>query len=334
MYTLLKLKRGQQNACPFPHKKSNGKLYYEKEPSCGITESGAFHCLACGRGYTDEAWFTAAYLNVSYRNAERYLETLKNSRLFLPKAKEWVKYQNNLKEALKDEESDFYKYLKELELLDVVDDARLGIYLDRITYPYFYKGMILNLTEFRPGETPKYRNSRGALSGIVGTTKRFNPKLDYIIIAAGEKDMLELNKHGFNAVTLLGGEKAKPIFAKSLFKNKKVYIAYDNDKAGFEGAKDLASWLYNVTREIKILNLGNTDNEHELKFTDVVEGDKEDITDFFVKYNRNDIDLWNIIDNTKWYQPPALENESTLKLIKENYRVLKMLRESLNKEKK
>lgn len=335
MYKLLKMKKGSQNNCPFPHKvEETGKEYFETNASSGLSPNGAFNCFVCGRSYTDETWFTSAYLNVSTKQAERWLTALGNARNFLPSMSKWKVHQTNLKKELENKESKYYKYLEELELLEMVDDARLGLYMDYITMPYVYKGLILNLTQFCPGETPKYRNSRGSITGIVGTTRRFKPNKDYIIIAAGEKDMLTLNNYNFNAITILGGEKAKPFYYKNLFKNKKVYIAYDNDKAGKEGATDLAKWLYRYTEKIKILNVGNIYNELEEDFIEVAKEDKEDITDYFIKYNKNDLDLSNLIENTMWYQPPALENQTTIELINEVKRVLEKLTETIYKENK
>ncbi|NCC55427.1 MAG: toprim domain-containing protein [Erysipelotrichia bacterium] len=333
MYKLLGLKTGEQNLCPFPHKHSKtGKKYLEKTPSSGINEGGAFNCFVCGRGYTDEDWFTSAFLNCSYKQAGKFNKMLKDTRMFLPQKLKWKTHQDNLKEELKDHSSSIYQYLKELDLLDLIEDARLGLYQNRLTLPYFYKGQVINLLQFCPGEVPKYRNSKPSITGIVAATKRFSKSEDYILITAGEKDMLVATKNGFNAVSILGGEKAKPYYYKNIFRNKKVYIAYDNDTAGKEGAFDLAEYLYKVTKNIKILNVMDIYNELEGDLTTVAKEDKEDLTDFFIKYKKTDIDLWNIIENANWYQPPALENQNVLKLIQDVQGTLKELEKRLKEE--
>lgn len=333
MYKTLKLKIGEQNLCPFPHKQNKtGKEYLEKTPSCGIKENGAFHCFVCERGFTDEDWFTSAYLNCSLKQAEKFNKMLKETRLFLPSRTKWQENQKRLKEELKDEDSEIYKYLKELDILDIVEEARLGLYQNRVTLPYFYKGQIINICQFCPGEVPKYRNSSAAITGIIATTKKFSTKEDYVLVCAGEKDMLVATKHGFNAVTIMGGEKAKPSYYKELFRNKKVYIAYDNDVAGVKGALDLAEWLYRITREIKVLNTSDNFNENQEDFVGVAKEEKEDLTDFFLKYKKNDISLINIIENTNWYQPPAAENQSVIKLIGEVQRTLKDLDKKIKEE--
>lgn len=333
MYKALKMKTGEQNLCPFPHKeKKTGKVYLEKTPSCGINEDGSFHCFVCERGFTDENWFTSAYLNCSLKQAEKFNKMLRETRLFLPSKTKWQEFQKKLKDELESADSPIRQYLEKLDLLDIVDVARLGLYQNRLTLPTFYKGQIINLCQFCPGEVPKYRNSASAITGIITTTKNFNTNEDYILICAGEKDMLEATKFGFNAITIMGGEKSKPHYYKNLFKDKKVYIAYDNDEAGVKGALDLAEWLYRYTREIKVLNTADVYNEHEGNFVAVVKEEKEDLTDFFVKYKKNDLNLQNIIDNCKWYQPPAPENKTVYELILEVQKVLKDLEKGLEKE--
>lgn len=330
MYKLLGLEQGKQNLCPFPHKhQKDGKMYMEKTESCGISEKGEFHCFVCQRSYTNEEWFTAAYLNCTLTQAKKFNQMLVDTRTFLPQKSKWKKHQENLKEELKDVTSPIYKYLVELELLDIVETARLGLYQNHLTLPTFYKGQIINICQFCPGEVPKYRNSKTAISGVITTTKSFNKSLQEIMICAGEKDMLQATKHGFNAVSIIGGEKVKPIYYKNLFKGKTVYIAYDNDEAGTEGALALAEWLYSYTTKIKILNIANTYEEDGIDLKAVAKEEKEDISDFFLKYKQNDLDLNNVIDNCKWYQPPALENQTLVKLVNQAETVLKEIREKL-----
>lgn len=330
MYELLKLKLGQQNRCPFPHINSKGNEYLEKNASCGITEEGAFNCFVCGRGFTDEDWFTSAYLNCSHKQAINFNKALKNNRLFVPQKDKWEENMKRLHEELENSDSRHFKYLNELGLIPIVKEARLGLYKDNITIPSFFKGQIMNICQFRPGETPKYINSPETVSGIITTTKLFDNRKDYILLCAGEKDMMVATSKGFNAITLLGGEKVKPFYHKHIFRDKKVYIAYDNDKAGYEGAVELAKWLYRLTTQIKVLNIGDTFNEEQGDFKVALKEDKEDLTDFFIKYKKTDIELWNLIDNCNWYQPPALENKTLIELVANVNKTMKQIIQNIN----
>jgi len=61
--------------------------------------------------------------------------------------------------------------------------------------------------------------------------------------------MLTLLSLGYNAISLSNGASTIPEFYPNAFKNlntglgKEVYIVYDNDSAGKNGAKKLAVWL-------------------------------------------------------------------------------------------
>ena len=50
-----------------------------------------------------------------------------------------------------------------------------------------------------------------------------SPEHKTTLICAGEKDMALARTHGFNAITLTGGEKSIPKFLNA-FKNRKVAI--------------------------------------------------------------------------------------------------------------
>lgn len=340
MYKLLGLKEGQ-NKCPFPHYDDNGKIYYEKQESSGL-HNGKFNCFVCSTSATDEDWFTAQYLKVSHKMAVNFNKMLKETRGFIPSLRKWrQENQKLLFELLQDKESKEFKYLHDLGLIEeskesiqaFLDESRVGFYMGNITLPYIFKGQIINLTRFNFDKTPKYINTAGTTNGILGVTRKFSSKKDYILLTAGEKDMLLATKNGFNAATILGGEASKPFYFKEIFKDKKVYIAYDNDKAGREGAESLAEWLYNYTRTIKVLNIGDSYEEEGKSLKNELKEDREDITDFFVKYKKSPIQLWQVIDDTRWWQPPALENKSVLDLVKDVRQTLRLIGEELRKEK-
>lgn len=77
---------------------------------------------------------------------------------------------------------------------------------------------------------PKYKNSKGSHAAL------FNfyavKDSDTIIIAEGEMDTIKLMQEGFPAISSTGGAGTFPEeFAKQL-KDKKIFLAYDNDPAG------------------------------------------------------------------------------------------------------
>lgn len=96
---------------------------------------------------------------------------------------------------------------------------------------------------------PKYRNE----SGSTNTLFNFNTDADTIIMTEGELDTVLLSSMGYDACSLTGGSQSVPEHLLPKFTNKKVYICYDKDKAGYEGAVKLAWKLKEVTPMVYIV---------------------------------------------------------------------------------
>ena len=58
-----------QVCCPFPHFTTDGKEYYETNPSAGVnTDKKVVHCFSCGRGLT-ELGFIQEYMGIEQTEA-------------------------------------------------------------------------------------------------------------------------------------------------------------------------------------------------------------------------------------------------------------------------
>lgn len=77
-------------------------------------------------------------------------------------------------------------------------------------------------------------------------------KNDWIFLCAGEKDTLNMLGNGYKAITL--GSENKDIDKKylPLFKDLKIIVVYDYDKAGLEGSKKIEKQLQTVTKNVKV----------------------------------------------------------------------------------
>ena len=118
----------------------------------------------------------------------------------------------------------------------------------------------------------------------------YNDNRTYIV--AGEKDMLTMRSHGFNALTLLGGEGTIPLLDSSWFKDLEIVIIYDNDLAGKAGAKRIAKYFYKSTDKVRVL-----DNIFE-----IIKENKEDVYDFFNKYGKTKDDLLRLVQESPFLQ--------------------------------
>jgi hypothetical protein len=282
--------REQQVLCPFPHTTESGIQYEESNPSAHINiEKGLFHCKACGTGL-NEIQFIERILGCTFFQAQRLKLQFDNS-VSIP---DWLD-STELKPATMELLNSFHVSKEQAEKLYI----RTAPYTDSdICIPVIMYGEIIDLRTYTPNRKPKMRSEAGSINGTMIPFDIWTetPARRLTLVCAGEKDMLVARSHGFNAITVVGGEKALPI-ALNMFRDRQVAIVYDNDDPGREGADNIAQFLSKATASIKVVN----------EFHETCCGKGEDITDFFNHYGRTRDDLIQIIENTPVFKPSAIE---------------------------
>lgn len=264
--------------CPF---------HYEKTPSMQInTVSKIYHCFGCGRHGTEND-FCMEYYGIGRDQVSQFKEVLFRSDSILDYehfAREDGEYKKN------------YTYLELTHLgitPELLEDCKVGCETvtktdadsgcvdivtnplsTRLVFPIIIKDRVIDHRAYTMNKTilPKSRSDAGVPAGLILPYHLWIDDYKDTIICEGEKDMLFARQNGYNAISL-GGCNNIPHTFLNKFKDKRVYIVYDNDNAGRAGATKLANALYSVTKNVFIANIG-----------DYVKEDKEDITDFFVKY--------------------------------------------------
>lgn len=107
-----------------------------------------------------------------------------------------------------------------------------------------------------------------------------------VLIVEGEKDCLNVISRGFNAVTgTVGAGTFKDEWGQ-LFSGKAVVIVYDNDGPGRSGAIRVEEVVKPYAESIQVVDI-----------SPVAKEDKEDITDYFVKYGQKSENLRRLIDS-------------------------------------
>lgn len=173
------------------------------------------------------------------------------------------------------------RYLNDRGIPDkTVDNHLLGWSGSRITIPVFgRKGEVLQIRYAKaPDDTsdaPKVLSQVAAETELYGwDTLAQHPKR--IVICEGEFDRLVLEARGFPAVTSTGGAKSfRTEWASVLAGVRRIYICFDRDEAGEEGAKRVQA----ILPQARIVKLP----------TEV--GSKGDVTDFFVTLGRTRVDF-------------------------------------------
>lgn len=282
--------------CPFPHHTATGLEYQETHPSAHLNlGKGTFHCKVCNKGYS-EAQFIQEICGCSYLDAKR----IQNAFASEETIEDWKEDENVrlLPETLREINSlgISTEVANELNLASV--PGATGSSVNSIMFPVFMYGHLMDIRTYTKGGNPKCKSRAGSLAGLIIPFDiwRETPENKYTIICAGEKDMAVARSNGLNAITFTGGENFPKRFLKFM-KGRKVAICFDNDEAGLHGAKELAVALLPYASEIKIVT-----NFHE-----VCKENKEDITDFFVKYKKTKNDLVKYILETPVFVPTEAE---------------------------
>ena len=267
--------------CPFPHYDKNGKPYYEIHASAHInTVKRVIHCKVCGKGYS-EVEFIKKLLGCSYKEANKLINAKSRD---IPES--WNSAVINLHNS-----ASVIKKIKKYKITDeVINQLQLGYTGEGFSFPVFIYGDLLDVRTYNPDNIPKVMSRTGAISGLILPFDLWINDNRPTIFCAGEKDMAVCRSHAFNAITITGGENALPVMFKNQIKDRICYIAYDNDDAGIHGAKKLASFLKESgAKSVHIL--------WDLHKTCVNKG--EDVTNFFINYNKTTKDFQDLLDNAK-----------------------------------
>jgi DNA primase len=171
---------------------------------------------------------------------------------------------------------------------ETIDSHILGWNGWRITIPIYNKQG--EVTFFRLAKDPndtrpaaKMLSSFGSSVELYGWDRVVaNPSS--IVICEGEFDRLVLESNGFAAVTSTGGAATfRPQWAEAIRQIENVYICFDRDSAGRNGAQVVALMI----PQAKLVELPE----------DVGEGG--DVTDFFVRLGRGRDDFLKLLQNAK-----------------------------------
>lgn len=264
--------------CPFPHKDEKGNRYYESVPSAHISQDKSlFHCKVCGQGLS-EANFLSKVQGISFKDALVLLEDMQNHH-----KDNWTQAHKNFltNDGIKKEWNALGLDISTAETLQI------GYEGEGFSFPVYIYGELLDVRNYKPGRSPKVRSRRNAKKLLV-PFDLWREDTRPTLLCAGEKDMAITRQKGFNALTFTGGEQAFPKLFKHSFKGKHVYILYDNDQAGHEGSRKVASLLKDAGAIPHVVT-----GHYE-----VCTKKGEDIHDFFQVYGKTSEDLQKMLDST------------------------------------
>ena len=270
--------------CPFPHHDNTFNMdYYETKPSASINKDmGAFNCFVCGR-HGNELEFAQMLTGLPKEDIIKghlVQEELEDD------YSNWEQLQHQ--DLLND--FDMLLKLNDLNITgQVIESVKLGKITNKLATPVFVNGKLKNVARYNINKlpnTPKVEYMPNSKTGDIVPFDLWKNNFNNTIICEGEKDMLVARSYGMNAITLTGGSQSsiKSEYLEN-FRNRNVYIVYDNDDAGKTGAKKLYKQLIDYCN-VFITNISSVCKE-----------EKEDISDFFNKYNKSREDFIYILEN-------------------------------------
>ena len=295
-----------QMCCPFIHTKrefdeytweEKDVEYYESVPSSSINlDMRVFHCFTCDRTFKELEFAEM----VTHKDRESIIreyttkEELQN---------DTVNWQTSQHQFLLDNKEVLQK-LYDLKInQETIEELKLGYVMNTLATPVFKNGALVNIARYNINkipDKPKNEYNKNANTGDIVPFDVWKNDFRDTIICEGEKDMLIARSQGFNAITLTGGSQASlQNDYLEYFKGRKVYICYDNDDAGRKGAvkryKEISHICDAYITDISVVCLLN----------------KEDVADFFVKYNQDSQSFLDLLTN--YSNKPS---EKVLELVK------------------
>jgi hypothetical protein len=115
-----------------------------------------------------------------------------------------------------------------------------------------------------------------------------------VFLLEGEMDLILAVQHNLNAITTTGGAGTWKSEWNERFRDRTVYICYDNDQAGASGAHNIARQLTGIAREVRVVVWPYSEPEG-FDLTDYIHGNGQTIED-----------LIELVRNTPVYRPPPI----------------------------
>lgn len=278
----------------------------DNRASAGIGPNGEYNCFTCGAKAHNEIGFTRKYFNVTIQKAQQIVSKLERIRNY--------EFTKNTIDA---EQLEFLKKqgINEETIRKHFFKAGSG----KLMYHHTWRGVTTGYTWFNSPDLttynasqPKYKYDGNIVAGMA-TPYDVVQTYPTLIICEGEKDMLTAQSFGIkNAVAKIGGA-ITPLITGINFDNKNIILIYDCDDAGKEGAhKDAQRLMTEHAAIVKVIDLGL--------------GHKEDLNDYFMKYNKTTKDLYDLIKSTPVFVP---QKQSDVEIKLKHY-VSTLTQEELN----
>lgn len=230
--------------CPF-HDNHNPSF-------CVNVKTGLYVCYACGaKGNAYQ--FYAERHGVSVKEAQKMLDGDRKKEKVVPEEEVRSWHQRLLASGAP------LKYLLEERMYsrETISRFQLGYDGSRITIPITtVDGVVVNVRkwDWRHRSRKKFLPyARGFNEARLFPEK--NLRHETLLLVEGEPDCILANQVGYAAITATGGAGTWKSDWTERFRGKNVWICYDTDEKGWQGAQRIARTLSRVCAEVKVVEL-------------------------------------------------------------------------------
>lgn len=245
--------------CPV-HKDSKASMHINMT-------TGKWHCKACATGGHNIVQLFQFIYGIDEHDAEDELKYLFG---ILPKLDDETK-KFNIK-LLHNVEA--MSYLEDRKISkDTINKYCIGFDGMRFHIPIRdFSGNLRNVRKHLKGYVDGQEKDISAFKGV-GGIRLFpirNTMLEKIYLFEGEMDALCAMSNGLNAISVTGGAGSWKLEFNKYFIDKEVYICYDIDNTGIQGAKKIASLLAEATSKVFTIDLPKEGLPEHGDFTDYI----------------------------------------------------------------
>lgn len=250
--------------CPF---------HADSTPSLQVYDNGKWHCFGCGIGGDVLDFLGYYYFGSQYDPAIHFIEVVDKlgaleikplpARTVKPKP-EKPKLNISLESVMRwhetmSEERREYWYSRHL-VDQTISEFFLGWDGRRYTIPALYRlipfGVKRRKFDVEDGIDSKYTSIEGSRVGIFNADNLVNAHT--VVICEGEIDCMLIHQSGIVSVSSTGGAGSwKEDWSQFFTHVRNVFVLFDNDKAGIEGANKVKASI----RRAKILTLPDGVND-------------------------------------------------------------------------
>jgi len=215
--------------------------------------TGKWHCKACNIGGHDPISFYSRLFGIDTPDAIDELETLYGL------TKSPISNVSDYHKKLLENAYECEDLIQSRKIsLSVIKQFKIGWDGKRYYIPITdFGGNVRNIRKHLKIKTEGQEKTISEAKGV-GAIRLFplkNVKGKEIYIFEGELDTLCAISHGLNAITVTGGAGSWNKRFNKYFRNKSVVICYDVDDTGKEGAKKIASELFDIASDLSLIHL-------------------------------------------------------------------------------